>query len=103
MRALTLLIVAAALLSCRTTTPAEARTAQELFQMIEVGIPRQRVETLLGPPVLPELAPGEIAWYLRSPKIEAWQSPFAPGSIGITYSADGKVASKLLNPQVTKR
>jgi hypothetical protein len=42
-----------------------------------------------------------VRQYLPPPGVASHESPYAPGSIGIVYTTDGKVARKELNPQVT--
>lgn len=73
---------------------------RELFAAVRVGMTRVRVEKLLGPPTVRSASPERGTWYLPPPLIEPYESPFAPGTIGITYSRDGRVETKVLNPQL---
>ena len=73
---------------------AERQTAmsdQQLFESIKVGMSRVEVERLLGKPALD--VGGEV-YYGKSPKIEKWESPPAPASISVVYSAKNVVESK---------
>jgi hypothetical protein len=77
-----------------------ARTSpRELFSKIEIGMPRSQVDLLLGAPSFPGRSPDQEVWYLLPPRIELHESPFAPGTIGIRFTENGRVASKRLNPQ----
>ena len=76
---------------------------RELFAKIQIGMPRSQVDALLGAPSVPQLSPEQDAWYLPPPRIELHESPAAPGTIGIRFAADGRVASKTLNPQFRNR
>ena len=51
----------------------------------------------------PRLSPNATVWYLPSPALEPHESPYAPGTIGIHYTAEGRVASKEWNPQFRQR
>jgi hypothetical protein len=73
-------------------------SARELLERVHVGMPMAEVNRLLGDPMSPQMRPDGDAWYLPPPRIDVWQSPFAPGTIGVHFSADGTVASKRLNP-----
>ncbi len=85
--------------ACSTKPFRQVEGTKALFQSIAIGMDREEVEKLLGKPILPEIEPGFEVWYLSPPKIRTYESPCAPGSIGITYSG-GKVVKKTLNPQV---
>lgn len=74
-------------------------TPRQLFAKIEVGMSRSQVDAVLGPPSVPQVSPESDAWYLPPPRIEPHESPFAPGTIGVRFGDDGRVASKRLNPQ----
>ena len=76
---------------------------RELFPKIQIGMSRSEVDALLGPPVVPQLSPDGDAWYLPPPRIEPHESPFAPGTVGVRFGSDGRVASKRLNPQFRDR
>jgi hypothetical protein len=60
---------------------------------------RDDVESMLGSPTVSQVSPEAIAWYLPPPKIELHDSPYAMGTIGVSYTSDGRVASVQLNPQ----
>jgi len=77
----------------------EAATPRQLFAKVKVGMSRSEVDAVLGPPSQPQPSPEGHAWYLPPPRLEPWESPFAPGTIGVRFGDDGRVASKLLNPQ----
>jgi hypothetical protein len=83
--------------------PAVGGSPRELFAHIAVGMPRAKVDALLGPPTVPPSSPEEEAWYLPPPQLRPEESPFAPGTIGIHFTKDGRVASKRLNPQFRDR
>ena len=73
---------------------AEKRTAmseKQLFESVKTGMGRVDVEKLLGTPVLEV---GSEVYYGKRPKIEKWQSPPAPTSISVVYSAENIVQSK---------
>jgi hypothetical protein len=72
---------------------------RDLFAKIEIGMSRSAVEALLGSPVTQALSPGRDTWYLPPPRLELREAPFAPGTIGVRFSLDGKVEWKQLNPQ----
>jgi hypothetical protein len=74
-------------------------SSREMFDRVQVGMMRSEVDALLGSPRSPQLSLEGDAWYLPPPQIELWESPFAPGTIGIRFTADGKVASKRFNSQ----
>src|SRR5436309_2498158 len=76
---------------------------RDLFAKVQIGMPRLQVDALLGAPSVPQLSPDQDAWYLPPPRIEFHESPFAPGTIGVRFTADGRVASKRLNPQFRDR
>jgi len=78
-------------------------TPGELFAKIQTGMSRSEIDALLGPPTIPQLSPDGDAWYLPPPRIELHESPAAPGTIGVRFAADGRVASKRLNPQFRDR
>ena len=78
-------------------------SVRELFAKIQIGMSRSQVDALLGPPTAPQLSPDADAWYLPSPRIKSHESPFAPGTIGIRFTDEGRVASKTLNPQAQSR
>ncbi len=75
----------------------------ELYLKIQPGMSRAEVDALLGSPTSPQLAVGDTVWYLSAPRIEPHESPAAPGTIGVRFTADGKVASKLMNPQAGEK
>jgi hypothetical protein len=83
-------LILVALISC-------ARTKQQsigermLFERIHLGMGRQKVEALLGDPVVKI---GNEVYYGKTPKVDQWQSPQAPASILIRYSGEGVVESK---------
>jgi hypothetical protein len=83
---------------CQTSSPPSGSEVKDLFGRVQVGMDRQAVEKLLGAPTLFASA-GDTTWYLPPPDIGPNESPYAPGSIGIIYSSDGKVVRKELNPQ----
>ncbi|HWX18742.1 MAG TPA: hypothetical protein VN578_02440 [Candidatus Binatia bacterium] len=72
---------------------------RQLFREIHIGMPRSQVDVILGVPEVPQTSPSEEAWYLPPPRIGFSESPYAPGTIGIRFTADGKVAAKRFNPQ----
>lgn len=76
---------------------------RELLSKIEIGMERAKVEALLGASRVPDLPPDQEVWYLPSPQIEPHESPYAIGTIGVRYTAEGRVASKRLNPQYRER
>jgi hypothetical protein len=84
--------------------PAEARP-HELLERIAPGMSRSEVEAVLGPAVghgpyaLPPRSEESETWYLPPPPLDGLESPFAPGAIGVTFSREGTVVSKRLNPQ----
>ena len=45
----------------------ENMTVEDLFAKIQLGMTRADVEELLGKPVLTEIAPNQMAWYLPPP------------------------------------
>ena len=77
----------------------QAASPRELFAKVQIGMSRSEVDTLLGAPVVAQLSPDGEAWYLPPPRIEPYESPIAFGTIGVRFASDGRVASKLLNPQ----
>lgn len=89
----------------------QADAPGEMFQKVKVGMLRAEVDARLGPPVqvsssapVWNTAPVPFAvfveaWYLPPPELGPVDSPYAPGTIGVTFTADGKVVSKRLNPQ----
>jgi hypothetical protein len=90
----------AALCLC-ACAPLHARTApRELFAAIRLGMSRAEVEKLLGAPTAPSTPPDQGIWYLPPPILEPYESPFAPGTIGLTYSPGSRVTAKVLNPQL---
>jgi hypothetical protein len=46
----------------------------------------------------PATAPIDV-WYLPPPKLDPTESPWGPGTVVVTYGADGTVVAKKLNPQ----
>lgn len=92
-----------------TPSTASPHRVRELFDQIAIGMPRAEVEALLGPPKEqwdrspPPLRPQWKAWYLEPPALEPTDSPYANGSIGVSYAADGTVAAKQLNPHVREK
>lgn len=70
------------------------------YVRIDIGMERTAVEARLGKPVAERVPDGKTTWYLAAPVISPYESPYAPGSIGITYTKDGRVHEKELNPQV---
>jgi hypothetical protein len=64
---------------------------------------RSAADALLGDPIVPPVSSEQEVWYLPPPSIEPHESPFAPSTIGLRFTADGKVASKRLNPQFKQR
>jgi hypothetical protein len=88
-----------------TCTERSAPTTRQLFDRIEIGMSRAEVDALLGTPVErykrgPPPSEDEHAWYLLPPEIGLVEAPYAPGSIGVVFHPDGRVASKQINPQV---
>ena len=81
----------------------QTASPEQLFARIQVGMSRSEVDALLGPPTVPQASPDSDAWYLPPPRIEPYESPFAPGTIGVRFTSDGRVASKRLNPQFRDR
>jgi hypothetical protein len=81
----------------------QAASPRELFAKIQVGMSRSEVEALLGTPTVQQLSPDDEAWYLPPPRIEHHESPIALGTIGVRFTADGRVASKSLHPQFRDR
>ena len=69
---------------------------------------RTEVEARLGLPVqqfctgLPPRLPEHRAYYLPAPELEPWESPWAPGAIGVDYTMDDRVAAKVLHPKYTR-
>jgi hypothetical protein len=86
---------------CASNEP-EGPTTDELFAGVRLGMTRGDVDALLGPPVdvasSSSLSSVVEAWYLPPPPLEPTESPYAKGTIGVTFSS-GKVVSKRLNPQ----
>jgi len=74
-------------------------SARGLYTQVHIGMARVKVERLLGAPTAPSAPLDPGIWYLPPPDIEPYESPFAPGTIGITYTPMGKVETKVLNPQ----
>lgn len=68
-----------------------AMSDKQMFESVKTGMSRVVAEKLLGKPVL-EVG-GEV-YYGKPPKIETWQSPPAPASISVVYSAENVVQSK---------
>jgi hypothetical protein len=64
---------------------------RQLFDSVKTGMSRDTVEKLLGKPVVEV---GSDVYYGKPPKIEKWQSPPAPASILVVYSAENIVQSK---------
>jgi len=81
----------------------QAASPSELYGKIQIGMSRPEVDALLGAPTVSQLTPDGDAWYLPPPRIELYESPFAPGTIGVRFTANGRVASKRLNPQFRDR
>ena len=78
-----------------------APKALDEYVRINLGMERAAVEKRLGKPVGEAFSSGgKTTWYLAPPVIARYESPYAPGSIGIVYTKDGKVQDKDLNPQV---
>jgi hypothetical protein len=79
------------------------------FAAIEIGSLRSQVEIALGRPLLeaPEYvdqSPLEgrfRAWYLHTPPLPEWISPYMPGAIEVVYVRD-RVVEKTLSPQVRR-
>jgi hypothetical protein len=76
----------------------------ELFSKLEIGMARDKVETLLGKPIFKDLKQpdGVEVNYLgdefRERVLEMQESPFLPAGIYLTY-VDGKLTKKSFNPQ----
>ncbi len=68
-----------------------AMSDKQLFESIKTGMSRVEVERQLGKPVLEV---GSEVYYGKPPRIEKWQSPPAPASISVVYSAKNIVESK---------
>ena len=103
-----MMALAVGLMPAACATDREVLSVRELFDGIQIGLARSEVEARLGPPVSRSAigaAPlaGEEAWYLPAPALEAFESPYAPGTIGVTYGPDGCVVEKRLNPQYRDR
>jgi hypothetical protein len=100
-------LVGAQLTGCASLP--QASTTRQLFDRIEIGMTREQVDSILGSPVHawsfepPPLLGEQEVWYLAPPKLEPVDSPFAEGSIGVTFHPDGRVVSKRLNPHVRER
>jgi hypothetical protein len=102
------LIAAAACSAPERLSEAGTLTAPEIrsrYEAVELGSARADVELTLGRPLsewaqhtVPE-RPAWEAWYLPVPPLHPWDSPYAPGCIGVTY-VDDRVIEKTLNPQV---
>ena len=103
MRILTIICFALALIVVGCAHKQHAATPRDLFARIQTGMSRSEVDALLGPPTLPQLSADDDVWYLPPPQIELHESPYAPGTIGIRFASDGRVASKRLNPQFRDR
>ena len=73
---------------------------KHLFQRVEIGMPREQVETILGKPLVPEVEPNGWATYLPPAPLRRHESP-SLGSIEITYS-NGVVAEKELSYQADR-
>lgn len=88
--------------ACASPRPA---TVPELFDCIRVGMSCSEVESVLGQPVDREATQSppwrgeQEVWYLPPTALEPVESPWGPGTIRVTYSAEGRVVAKLLNPQ----
>ena len=87
------------LFSCAHPQP-EA-SPRSLYDQVDIGMSRADVEALLGEPVSRSFE--DEAWYLPPPQLEPAESPYAPGTIGMRFTPDGRVASKRLNPQFRPR
>ena len=90
------------------TNEPEPRAVREedvvrLFDGIELGSHRSRVESALGRPLgeMPEQIPMERvrAWYLHTPPLPPAMSPYMLGAIEVVYVRD-HVVEKTLNPQI---
>jgi hypothetical protein len=101
LRLVSTLLIGAWVASCAHTQ--QTATPRELFTKIEIGMSRSEVDAVLGAPIVPQLSPDTDAWYLPPPSIQSHESPFAPGTIGVRFASDGRVASKRLNPQFRDR
>ena len=103
MRVFTVIYFALALMVAGCAHRQHVATPRDLFAKIQTGMSRSEVDALLGLQTIPQLSPDDDAWYLPPPRIELHESPFAPGTIGIRFTSDGRVASKRLNPQFRDR
>src|ERR1035437_3620128 len=83
--------------------PRGQSSPRDLFSRIEIGMDRAKVEALLGAPTVLQISPDTDVWYLPPPRLEPYESPYAPGTIGIAYTPEGIVASKRLNPQYRQK
>lgn len=101
MKALGPFLAMAALLAGCAQPP--AATTRQLFDAIAFGMSRAEVDARLGAPVVPPLGQQAEVWYLPPPELDPAESPFAPGTIGVTFSEDGKVIARRLNPQFRER
>jgi hypothetical protein len=84
---------------------APGHSVRERFDAVRLGDRAVDVEAHLGAPVAqsvqkppPATAPIDV-WYLPPPKLDPIESPWGPGTVVITYDADGTVVAKKLNPQ----
>ena len=85
-------------------TAAPGHSVRERFEAVRLGDRAVDVEALFGAPVAqwvqkppPATAPLQ-AWYLPPPVLGPADSPWGPGTVVITYDADGKVVDKRLSP-----
>lgn len=91
--------------ACAASVAAPSPSVRERFDAVRLGDRAVDVEAHLGAPVAqsvqkppPATAPLEV-WYLPPPKLDPTESPWGPGTVVITFDADGKVVAKKLNPQ----
>lgn len=86
-------------------TAAPTLSVRERFDAVRLGDRAAEVEARFGAPVArsvqkppPATAPTDV-WYLPPPTLDPTESPWGPGTVLITYGADGTVVAKKLNPQ----
>ena len=96
-----LVLIAAMAVGCAHKE--RASSPSELVAKIHAGMSRAEVDALLGAPSVPASGPEDEVWYLPPPRIGRQESPFAPGTIGIRFDAEGKVTGKRLNPQYREK
>ena len=81
--------------------PAKTVRTVELYGQIRIGMPRAKVEGILGRPNATEVERGGIveAWYLPAPPVIKPALPRGPGAISVSYRA-GRVVEKRLSAQL---